>query len=40
VNDPERERARRNLRTTLWLSLAALGFYLAFFFSMSHRGGG
>ena len=31
--------ARRNLRTALWLSLVALGFYLAFFWSMSHHGG-
>ncbi|HZR36960.1 MAG TPA: hypothetical protein VFA75_16440 [Nevskia sp.] len=31
--------ARRNLRTALWLGLVALGFVVAFFWSMSHRGG-
>ncbi|MDR3418425.1 MAG: hypothetical protein P4L83_19830 [Nevskia sp.] len=31
--------SRRNLRTALWLTLVALGFYAAFFWSMSHRGG-
>lgn len=39
MTDPERDRARRNLRTALWLTLAALGFYAMFFLSMSHRGG-
>ena len=32
--------ARRNLRTALWLVLVAFGFLVAFFWSMSHRGGG
>jgi hypothetical protein len=32
--------ARRNLRTALWLALLAFGFVAAFFWSMSHRGGG
>jgi hypothetical protein len=40
VNEPERDRARRNLRTAMWLTAVALGFYALFFFSMSHRGGG
>jgi hypothetical protein len=31
--------ARRNLRTALLLALAALGFYVAFFYAVSHRGG-
>jgi len=30
-----RRRSRRNLRTTLWLTLLALGFYLGFFWHMS-----
>lgn len=39
MNERDRRLARRNLRTALWLTLAALGFYGMFFFSMSHRGG-
>ena len=31
--------ARRNVRTALWLAAMALGFMVAFFWSMSHRGG-
>jgi hypothetical protein len=37
MNDPKRELARRNLRLALWLAAVALGFFLAFFWSMSHR---
>jgi hypothetical protein len=33
------ELARRNVRTALWLAALALGFVVAFFVSMSHRGG-
>ena len=32
------ELARRNVRTALWLAALALGFMVAFFWSMSHRG--
>lgn len=30
--------ARRNFRTAFVLFLIALGFYVAFFFAVSHRG--
>jgi hypothetical protein len=43
LQQPKREaaspQARRNTRTALILTLVAVGFYLAFFWSMSHRGG-
>ncbi|GAC1623894.1 MAG: hypothetical protein NVS9B10_09280 [Nevskia sp.] len=32
------EVGRRNFRTALVLFLVALGFYVAFFFAVSHRG--
>jgi len=41
VSEPkrdERELARRNVRTALWLALLACGFVAAFVWSMSHRG--
>jgi len=35
----DRDLARRNVRTALWLALTAFGFVAAFVWSMSHRGG-
>jgi len=39
VKPPPSAGRRRNLRTALLLALAALGFYVAFFYAVSHRGG-
>jgi hypothetical protein len=43
VNQPKRDpqsQARRNVRTALWLALMALGFLLAFVWSVSRHHGG
>ena len=37
MEDPKRELARRNVRLALWLGAVALGFFLAFFWTMGHR---
>jgi hypothetical protein len=37
VQDPNRDSRRRNVITALLLFALALGFYLAYFWSMSHR---
>jgi len=37
ADDPSRNATRRNVITALLLFAVALGFYLAFFWSMSHR---
>lgn len=39
LSEQQQALARRNVRTALWLGLVALGFVVAFFWSMSHRGG-
>jgi len=36
---PRPSARRRNLRSALLLAIVALGFYVAFFFAVSHRGG-
>jgi hypothetical protein len=38
--DPRQELARRNVRTALWLALVAVGFVVAFVWSVAHHHGG